>query len=145
MSKMTLLTSLRRSARAHSKRCVLTPDLLRDILLAYYKSMPDAITLNINFDTWNKYLNHRYTYEEKTRYLSNLTEASKNEDYQEIIKMGDDVVKYILFDFLTDDVWHVFIALYEITKANPIQYKNRGKILRMAEDWIRWGLEQKII
>jgi hypothetical protein len=36
---------------------------------------------------------------------------------------------------------HWFIALYEITGANPVTHEHRGYMQKMADDWIAWGKE----
>jgi hypothetical protein len=60
--------------------------------------------------------------------------------YQEIIGMGPAVVPLLLRD-LEVNRRHWFAALKAITGANPVAPTDAGKVVRMAEAWLRWGRE----
>ena len=60
--------------------------------------------------------------------------------YQEIIRLGPPVVPLLLQDLETQRR-HWFVALEEITGADPVPASDRGVIDRMAEAWLRWGKE----
>lgn len=58
--------------------------------------------------------------------------------YQEIIGLGPAVLPLILADLeKTRDHW--FWALRAITGENPVSTEDRGKVERMAEQWVDWG------
>jgi hypothetical protein len=58
--------------------------------------------------------------------------------YQRIISLGVDVVPMILRE-LQSELDHWFWALSVITGENPIPVEHRGKISKMATDWLEWG------
>ena len=58
--------------------------------------------------------------------------------YQEIIGMGWPVVPLLLAE-LQRRPDHWFIALEEITGANPVPPESEGKVKKMAEAWVQWG------
>lgn len=60
--------------------------------------------------------------------------------YREIIGMGPAVVPLLLRDLETNRR-HWFAALKAITGANPVDPADAGKVVRMAEAWLRWGRE----
>jgi hypothetical protein len=77
-------------------------------------------------------------WDEATCYLSSMEQASKHPAYQEIIRMGPAVVPLLLRD-LEATHQHWFIALQQITGAQPIPKSAAGKIPEMAQAWLRWG------
>ena len=76
-----------------------------------------------------------------TDYLSSMTEADNHPAYQEIIKLGPDVVPFLLRD-LADKHTHWFSALQAITGANPIPRSVAGNIPQMANAWLCWAKEK---
>ncbi len=78
------------------------------------------------------------TWDEATAYLSSMEEASKHPAYQEIIGMGQAVVPLLLRD-LQEQHRHWFIALRQITGAQPIPKEAAGNVPQMVEAWVRWG------
>jgi hypothetical protein len=69
---------------------------------------------------------------------SNMTEIVTNQHYQEIIKMGDDVLP-ILFKQLIEAPDHYFWALRVITETDPTNPKDAGKLQKMANSWLKWA------
>ena len=61
--------------------------------------------------------------------------------YQEIIALGRPVVPLLLRD-LEVNRRHWFAALRAITGANPVPSEDAGSFPKMAEAWLRWGMEQ---
>ncbi len=59
--------------------------------------------------------------------------------YPIIIAMGMPVVPLILMELRRNMRWWMLSALHEITKANPVPEKHRGRVSKMKDDWIRWG------
>jgi hypothetical protein len=77
-------------------------------------------------------------WEEETGHLSSMTSASKHPAYQEIIKLGWDVVPLLLRD-LEENESHWFVALREITGANPIPPSASGNVPEMVKAWLQWA------
>jgi hypothetical protein len=73
-----------------------------------------------------------------TDYLSSMDEADSHPTYQEIIRLGSEVVPLLLRD-LAENHTHWFAALEAITGARPTPASAAGNIPRMAEAWLRWA------
>lgn len=73
-----------------------------------------------------------------TALLSDLSKKSMHPAYQSIIGMGQDALPMLLRE-LDKYPSHWFWALRAITGANPVKPENRGRIKRMAQDWLEWG------
>jgi hypothetical protein len=74
----------------------------------------------------------------ETGYLSSITAMVNHPAYQEIIRLGPDVVPLLLQDLeRKPGPWSA--ALRALTGANPIEPADRGKVDRIAEAWLRWG------
>ena len=58
--------------------------------------------------------------------------------YRQIIRMGQPAVPWLL-ERLSQKPDHWFVALAEITGANPVPEASQGKIKEMAQAWIDWG------
>ena len=94
--------------------------------------MPPRETLEERFrrlaEVWNR----------ETAYLSSMTEASSHPAYQEIIRLGPEVVPLLLHD-LEMNHGHWFAALRAITGAEPIPQSAAGNIPKMVEAWLDWA------
>lgn len=110
---------------------------------------PEAVAPAFKFDDATRYALSRVwigasfqslarEWKEATRFSSRASEMAKHPAYQKIIRMGDEVVPFILKD-LSKDPHHWFIALTQITGAQPVQATNRGDLDAMARDWLDWG------
>lgn len=73
-----------------------------------------------------------------TALLSDLAKKSMHPAYQSIIGMGQEALPMLLKE-LDRHPSHWFWALRAITGANPVKAENRGRIKRMAQDWLEWG------
>ena len=73
-----------------------------------------------------------------TDYLSSMEDAESHPAYQEIVRLGPEVVPLLLRD-LADNHSHWFAALEAITGARPVPASAAGKIPLMAEAWLRWA------
>ncbi|MEO1395544.1 MAG: hypothetical protein AAFV90_21790 [Cyanobacteria bacterium J06634_5] len=73
-----------------------------------------------------------------TALLSDLSKKSMHPAYQRIIGMGQEVLPLLLKE-LERRPGHWFWALGAITGANPVKPENRGRMKRMAQDWLEWG------
>lgn len=83
-------------------------------------------------------------WKQESRYLSSTTDISTNPAYQRIIGMGMPVVPLILED-LRKQPYHWFWALKAITGEDPVPETMRGRVREMADAWISWGVEKKMI
>jgi len=75
---------------------------------------------------------------------SSIQEMAMQPAYQQIIGMGPDVVPLLLKE-LRERPDHWFWALRAITGENPVKPDHRGKVDRMAADWIEWGNSHALI
>jgi hypothetical protein len=71
---------------------------------------------------------------------SSSTIRNNHPAYREIISLGPSVVPLLLRD-MEDNLTHWFVALREITGANPVPPEWSGDVPRMAECWLRWARE----
>jgi hypothetical protein len=69
---------------------------------------------------------------------SSMTVRNNHPAYQEIVRMGPEVVPLLLRD-LEENHTHWFTALRLITGANPIPESAAGNIPRMVEARLRWA------
>ncbi|MEX0267818.1 hypothetical protein AB3R30_01625 [Leptolyngbyaceae cyanobacterium UHCC 1019] len=77
----------------------------------------------------------------ETGMLSVLSQKVLHPAYQRIIGMGEKAVPLLLNE-LEREPNHWFWALRAITGANPVQPENRGRVKRMAQDWLEWGRDR---
>jgi hypothetical protein len=75
---------------------------------------------------------------EETAVFSSAMRKAAHPAYQEIIRMGPAVVPVILRE-LEREPDHWFVALTEITGANPVRPEHAGDMRRMAQDWLDFG------
>ena len=80
------------------------------------------------------------SWEQATGHLSSMSAASEHPAYQEIISLGPVVVPFLLRD-LVDNERHWFIALRQITGANPVPASAAGNVPKMIEAWRQWAME----
>jgi hypothetical protein len=78
------------------------------------------------------------TWRAETAYLSSSTALIEHPAYQEIIRLGPEVVPLLLQD-LEKEPDHWFWALQVLTGVNPVPAADAGNLDKMAQDWIRWG------
>jgi hypothetical protein len=79
----------------------------------------------------------------ETAALSSVTQKAMHPAYQEIIGLGRDAVPLILRE-LKRRPDHWFWALRAITGEDPIEPNQCGRVLQMAEAWLRWGREHGV-
>jgi hypothetical protein len=72
---------------------------------------------------------------------SSTTKITSTASYRSIIEMGDAALPFIFRDLerhrYDPDNW--FVALFEITKANPVSPADRGNRPAMAKAWLKWA------
>ena len=73
-----------------------------------------------------------------TDYLSSMEDAASHQAYQEIIRLGPEVVPLLLRD-LQDNHAHWFAALEAITRARPVPVSAAGNVPQMAVAWLHWA------
>ncbi len=73
-----------------------------------------------------------------TQWTSSVEEMAMHPAYQRIIGMGSKALPFLLRELgETPDHW--FWALKAITGCDPVPAKDRGRVERMTEAWLRWG------
>ncbi len=80
----------------------------------------------------------------ETQDMSSVTAISMNFSYQRIIGLGDRAVPLILQE-LQQQPDHWFWALTAITGDDPVPPEHSGDIVKMTEDWLRWGTQRGYI
>jgi len=80
-------------------------------------------------------------WEKATAHLSSMSASSNHPAYQEIIRLGPEVVPYLLRD-LEDNENHWFVALGAITGVNPIPPDAAGNVSKMIDAWLQWARNQ---
>jgi len=73
-----------------------------------------------------------------TEYLSSMEAAASHPAYQEIIRLGPEVVPLLLRD-MAENHTHWFAALKVITGVWPAPASAAGNIPKMAEAWLGWA------
>jgi len=71
---------------------------------------------------------------------SSVTRMAAHPAYREIVGMGKAAVPLLLAE-LERQPDHWFLALHEITGANPVPEESRGRLKEMAAAWLHWGKE----
>jgi hypothetical protein len=78
-----------------------------------------------------------------TYVLSSYTQITQHPAFQEIIRLGDPGVPFMLRDLQERPGLWVW-ALPDITGADPVAPQDAGNIARMSEARLRWGRENGI-
>jgi|GEM_PF-3264026 len=110
--------------------------------IAKWNYKKDAVSLlenNIPSDIRDKFNSLANRWEKETCYKSLMSDIVIHEAYQQIIGMGSAVVPLLLEDLTKSDPRHWFWALKAITGTSPIKPEHKGRIKKMAEDWLEWG------
>lgn len=76
-------------------------------------------------------------WEQETLFISSADDMIANQSYQDIIKLGPDIIPILIDDMIkTQRPWfHVLCAL---TKENPVNEEHRGILNEIINDWIKW-------
>jgi hypothetical protein len=80
-------------------------------------------------------------WQQATAHLSSMSAANAHPAYQEIIRLGPDVVPLLLRDMEQNET-HWFNALRSITGANPLTTAEAGNIPLMVAAWLRWAKDK---
>jgi hypothetical protein len=76
--------------------------------------------------------------------MSNTAQMAMLRSYQQIIGMGPAVVP-LLLEELRREPDHWFWALEAITLENPVPPQDAGDLDKMAEAWVKWGVNARLI
>ena len=79
-------------------------------------------------------------WKKETLHHSRMDKVAAHPAHREIIAMGEKVVPLILAD-LEKTLAPWFMALDEITGADPIPEEDAGYVDKMAAAWLAWGRE----
>ena len=82
-------------------------------------------------------------WKQETIFSSSISEITNNSSYQAIIKLGYDIIPFIIDDLKKSDN-HWFYALEAITNHNPIKRGHEGDVVLMKRDWIEWAEENNL-
>ena len=80
------------------------------------------------------------TWRTEAAHRSFVTQMAMHPAYQRIIGLGPEVIPLILKE-LEREPAHWFWALYALTGEDPVPSKDRGKLDKMAQAWLKWGQE----
>jgi len=95
--------------------------------------------------TIEKFYELKHKWKTETGGLSITYHKIKNENYQEIIAMGEQAILFILTDLKENgsEGWHE--ALHTLTKEQPVIKEHFGRLDEVALDWLKWGHEKGLI
>ena len=88
-----------------------------------------------------KFVRLTNAWKEATRFTSSYNQLLSNSAHLELIAMGEKVLPYI-FKEMQREPDHWFLALHVLTSVNPVKNENRGNVIAMTNDWIKWAREK---
>jgi hypothetical protein len=92
----------------------------------------------------DRFLRLASDWKEQSRYLSNSAAMAMLMPYQQIIGMGKEALPLILEELRREPAqW--FWALRAITGEDPVPPEAAGMVRLMADAWVKWGQEHKLI
>lgn len=80
----------------------------------------------------------RDRWREETEFYSSIAKISSNQNYLEIIGMGEQAVPLILRE-LEERPSHWFVALTAILRLDPVPQEFKGDMKKMADIWLEFG------
>lgn len=92
----------------------------------------------VSEDTAKRFAELTTKWKEETRFTSKIKTMRENSAYREIIAMSELAIPLLLAD-LEKNGGFGFLALGDITGANPVPKESAGKIDEMAAAWLVWG------
>lgn len=79
-----------------------------------------------------------------SQYVSSTQEMANLKTYRQIIDIGREVLPLLLMELQRDpDYW--FVALQELSGANPVRPDQLGRLNQMSNAWLQWGRDQNLI
>ncbi|MES2213853.1 MAG: hypothetical protein V4465_00460 [Patescibacteria group bacterium] len=79
-----------------------------------------------------------------TEETSSIREIITHPAYEEIMRMGEEAVPFILRSF-QKEIDHWAPALMTIVQVNPVPRESAGKMEKIRDAWIKWGRENRYI
>ena len=83
-------------------------------------------------------------WKQESVFMSNTAQMAMLRSYQQIIGMGPQAVPLILEE-LRREPDHWFWALESITLENPVPPQDAGQVDKMAQAWVAWGINARLI
>lgn len=83
-------------------------------------------------------------WKQATAHFSSPAMIAEHRAYQKIMRMGSDVVPFILCD-LQESQAQWFLALRSITGKSPVSPEDRGDVEAMTAAWLDWGKRNRYI
>lgn len=80
-------------------------------------------------------------WKKQTGHISRISKRIEHPAYQEIVAMGKSAIHHILLDMIENGPEDWFWALTTITGENPITDDIAGHMQKMADVWIKWGVD----
>lgn len=80
------------------------------------------------------------TWKYNNTFVSSVPDMVLQKTYQEIIGMGPQILP-LIFEELKNRPNFWFWALSSITGENPVKLEDRGRIEKMRDAWLNWGVE----
>jgi hypothetical protein len=78
------------------------------------------------------------TWRRETSHLSVMAQKAEHPAFREIVSLGQAVVPWLLAELQRQPgPW--FLALHEITRADPIPAGSDGDVAAMSRAWVDWG------
>ena len=81
------------------------------------------------------------TWRNDLKHISSITQAALHPSYQQIIGMGDKVLPLILRELETKPLYW-FWAVKAIAQTDPVPTRDKGKVQKMKDAWLRWAHDQ---
>jgi hypothetical protein len=106
--------------------------------MAYGPSGQAGSSWPTNRDVQERFRRLEAKWTAETGYLSSYQDIVEHPAFQEIIRLGEAVVPFMLRDLNERPRLWVW-ALPEITRADPVPPEDGGNIAKMSEAWLRWG------
>ena len=100
---------------------------------------------------WLEFISYAQAWKNNTqlRLSSSALDKAMDPNYLAIVGMGDRAVPHILEQMRSElelgRIDHWFVALWAITKANPVPEASRGKVKEMAKAWLAWGEDRGLV
>lgn len=99
------------------------------------------VTNMINKHEYKKFIKLRDQWKDETKFISSGTKLFSNKAYQDIIKIGEKSIPWLLREIQKNND-HWYFALSELTGANPIKDEHAGMLDDMRDDWLKWAAEK---
>lgn len=95
----------------------------------------------MKIDTRLQFLRLAAAWKKEVAATSSMSEMTGNANYQAIIAMGYEALPFIIDSMRKEPNWW-FIALKEITGADPVPFEDYGYLQKLTDGWIKWYDEE---